>query len=197
MLRIGLTGGIGSGKSTVAALFRELDVPVIDADEIGRELTTPGAPATRAILQHFGAAVRNKQGGLDRARLRRLVFAHPARRRELEALLHPLILTEMQRRARALSGPYCILAIPLLLEAGLEASVDRILVVDAPETLRRQRVMRRDGLDAAEVDAIMRSQCARDQRLAAADDIICNDGDLDDLRRQVLALHRKYLALKR
>lgn len=195
MLLIGLTGGIGSGKSTVAAIFRELGVPVIDADEIGHELTRPGTATTAEILRLFGPAIQDRQGGLDRARLRRLVFSDPEKRRQLEALLHPRILSEMLRRAADLDAPYCILSIPLLLESGQQAVVDRVLVVDAPEILQKQRTMQRDGMSSIEVEAILSAQCPRQQRLAAADDVIVNDGNLDDLRKQVEALHRKYLAL--
>lgn len=195
MLLIGLTGGIGSGKSTVAAMFHELGVPVIDADEIAHELTRPGTASTEEILRLLGPIIQDRKGGLDRARLRRLVFSDPARRRQLEALLHPRILSEMLRRATALDVPYCILSIPLLLESGQQTVVDRILVVDAPETLQKQRTMQRDGMSAGEVEAILQAQHPRKQRLAAADDVIVNDGDLDALRQQVEALHRKYLAL--
>jgi len=195
MLRVGLTGGIGSGKSTVAGFFRDLGVPVLDADEIGRELTRAGAPLCQAVLEHFGPQVGDGRGGLDRSRLRRLIFQDPRRRRELEALLHPAIMDTLERRAAALDAPYVILVIPLLLEAGLQRYVDRILVVDAPETLQKQRTMQRDGVDAEAVAAILRAQWPRRRRLAQADDVIVNDADREALRRQVEALHRKYLRL--
>ncbi len=195
MLLIGLTGGIGSGKSTVAAMFRELGAPVIDADEISHELTRPGTTTSAEILRLFGPSIQDGAGGFDRARLRRLVFSDPSKRHQLEALLHPRILSEMLRRATAQDAPYCILSIPLLLESGQQALVDRILVVDAPETLQKQRTLRRDAMSSGEVEAILRAQSPREQRLAAADDVIVNDGNLDALRRQVEVLHRKYLNL--
>ena len=178
-------------------MFRALGVPVIDADEIAHELTRPGTETTLAILRLFGPGIADDAGGLNRRRLRRLVFSDPAQRRRLEALLHPRILNEMRRRAAALDAPYCILSIPLLLESGQAHIVDRILVVDAPEPLQKARAMARDGASEAEIAAILAAQCSRAERLAAADDVIVNDGDLDTLREAVEALHRKYLDMAR
>jgi len=195
MLVIGLTGGIGSGKSTVADCFARLGVPIIDADAIARELVEPGMPALRQIAVEFGVDALTTAGHLDRARLRRLVFADAGRRKRLEAILHPLIRREMQRCIKELDAPYCILVIPLLLETGQADLVQRILVVDAPEALRRRRVRARDTLTDAEITAIMDTQLAANQRCAAADDIIVNDADLAGLEEQVEKLHRHYLEL--
>ena len=193
MLIVGLTGGIGSGKTTVAERFAARGVPVIDADRIARELVEPGRPALARIVDAFGAQTLDAQGRLDRPRLRERVFADPERRRQLEALLHPLIRREMHDRLQRLSTPYCLLVIPLLLETGQADLVQRILVVDAPDELRYQRLARRDGLTREQVDAIMSAQSGRAQRLAAAHDVIVNDGDLQALDRRVEELHRRYL----
>lgn len=195
MLIIGLTGGIGSGKSTVAERFARLGVPVIDADAIARELVAPGMPALHQIGAEFGPEVLTAAGQLDRARLRRLVFADAQRRKRLEAILHPLIRREMQRRIEALDAPYCVLAIPLLLETGQADLVQRILVIDTPEALRRRRVRARDTLSNAEITAIMDAQLPANERRGAADDIIVNDADLAGLEEQVEKLHRRYLEL--
>ncbi|MDX1252586.1 MAG: dephospho-CoA kinase [Gammaproteobacteria bacterium] len=198
MIRIGLTGGIGSGKSTVADCFAELGVAVIDADQIARELVEPGRPALDAIVDAFGRDILDGSGQLDRARLRALVFDNTTRRQQLETILHPLIRTEMRKRADALEAsgaPYAILCIPLLLETGQTDLADRILVVDAPEELRYQRVRARNGLPDSQIAAIIAAQVSREQRLAAADDIIVNDGDLPKLQRQVIAMHQRYLTL--
>ncbi|MFZ5593875.1 MAG: dephospho-CoA kinase [Pseudomonadota bacterium] len=198
MIKIGLTGGIGSGKSTVADCFAELGVAVIDADQIARELVEPGRPALGAIVDAFGRDILDGSGQLDRARLRALVFDDSTRRRQLETILHPLIRAEMRKRADALEGsgaPYAILNIPLLLETGQTDLADRILVVDTPEELQYQRVRARNGLPDAQIAAIIATQASREQRLAAADDIIVNDGDLSKLQRQTVAMHQRYLAL--
>jgi dephospho-CoA kinase len=193
MLIIALTGGIGSGKSTVAASFIQLNVPVIDADQLARELVVPGSPALAEIALAFGPEMILKDGKLDRPRLRRLIFADQKQRLRLEAILHPGIYAEMRRRMQTLQGPYCVLVIPLLLETGETAIADRILVVDAPESLQRGRVHTRDGLSDADLDAILNAQFGRAERLRAAADIIVNDGDLAQLKEQVAVLHRRYL----
>jgi len=190
--KVGLTGGIGSGKSTVAALFAELGVPIIDADLAGRAVVKPGRPAVTEIARTFGADLL-VGGHLQRDRLRALVFTDPRRRRQLEFLLHPLIKAEMNEQVRKVSHAYCILCIPLLVEAGWRDIVDSVLVVDTSEAAQIARTMRRDGLTAAEVEAIMNSQVSRQVRLAQADEIIRNDGDIDDLRMQVNHLHDRYL----
>lgn len=190
-MKVGLTGGIGSGKSSAAHYFAELGAPVVDADVIARELVAPGQPALAHIVKVFGSAILNPDGTLDRARLRGIVFEDTARRKQLEAILHPLIREEMEARVARLSAPYCILCIPLLLETDA-ARVDRILVVDAPHYLQYLRTMTRDGLSAREVAAVLRAQIGFRERLARADAVIVNDRDQAHLRAQVEQLHRRY-----
>ena len=193
MFKVGLTGGIGSGKSTVAGMFAARGVTVVDADQVARELVAPGSPALDDIKQHFGERVCKPDGSLDRAALRELVFSDPAQRQQLEAILHPLILERMHSAAEHAPGPYCILVMPLLLEAQQQHAVDRVLVIDCTPELQRQRAMSRDGVSAAEVERIMAAQLSREQRLAAAHDVLVNDGDLQQLETQVQALHQRYL----
>ncbi|BAZ95021.1 dephospho-CoA kinase [Thiohalobacter sp. COW1] len=195
MLKIGLTGGIACGKSTVAAGFAELGVPVIDADVIARELVEPGEPALAEIARELGQAFIAADGRLDRVRLRDHVFRDPMARKRLEAILHPRIAAEMQARADRLDTPYCLLVIPLLLEAGQQSLVDRILVVDCPEVLQRARLAERDDADPEQISAILASQLERERRLAAADDILCNDGTPEQLRDRIDGLHARYLTL--
>lgn len=195
MLRIGLTGGIGSGKSTVSALFAELGVPIIDTDRIAHELTAPGTSVVKRIAELFGNEVLASDGSLDRSRLRQIIFADSSRREQLEGLLHPLIHERVLQQMTELTGPYCILVIPLLLEKGWQSLVDRILVVDAPPELQFARTLQRDSRPAAEVHAIIAAQISREQRLAAADDVVVNDTDQLALAAQVEALHKKYLQL--
>lgn len=195
MMKIGLTGGIGSGKSTVAQLFSELGIPVIDADVIAREVVMPGAKALTKIVEHFGSTILTTNGELDRQQLRQKVFSDSKERKWLEQLLHPLILEEMKSRAEQLHGDYCLLVIPLLLEIAPYEIIDRILVVDIPEELQIIRAQQRDNTNAAQIDAIIKTQVNRLQRLAVADDVIHNDGNLADLKKQVLELHQFYLDL--
>lgn len=192
--RVGLTGGIASGKTTVSRLFQALGVPVIDSDEIARDVVAPGTPALAAIQARFGAGVIQADGTLDRRALRQIVFGDPLARRDLEAITHPAIRAEMESRSRAAGGTYQLLAIPLLVEGGGGRDrVDRVLVVDCDEQTQLRRVMLRDGVDEAGARAVLAAQASRAQRLAAADDVIANDGDLARLRDQVEALHRRYL----
>lgn len=196
MLTVGLTGGIGSGKSAAATRFAELGVPVIDTDAITHELTLPGAPALGAIRAVFGDAVVTAEGTLDRAALRRRIFGDTAARRQLESLLHPRILDEVKTRLATLSAPYAVTVIPLLVETGTyRALLDRVLVIDCPEAVQIARAMARSGLSHEEAAAIVAAQASRSERLAAADDIIVNTGTLDALREEVDALHQRYLAL--
>ena len=194
-LRIGLTGGIASGKSTVAQRFVELGVAVIDADEAARAVVALGQPGLSAVVKRFGAGVLGANGELDRRALRTLIFGDPALRRDLEALLHPLIRSAMEARAAAAPGPYVVLVIPLLLEGGATDRVDRILVVDVDEATQVLRVMARDSSTEAEARAILAAQAARAARLQVAQDVIRNEGNVADLRHAVDQLHQRYLAL--
>jgi dephospho-CoA kinase len=195
---VGLTGGIGSGKSAVAALFAKLGIAVIDTDEIARELTRAGGAAIEPIRAAFGSGLIGADGALDRTRMRRLVFADPARKRKLESILHPLIRKESARRVESSGGPYAILVVPLLAEGGVDRSrYQRVLVVDCSEAQQIERVMRRSGLPENEVRDILASQATREQRLAMADDVIDNRGDPEALERQVSALNEKYITLAR
>ena len=194
-LRIGLTGGIGSGKSTVAQRFQELGVPVVDADESARFVVAPGTPGLEQISNRFGAEVLTAEGVLDRRALRNVVFADSSLRRELESILHPLIRDDMEQRAAAAQGPYLIMAIPLLIESGGPKRVDRVLVVDLPEDLQLLRVMSRDGSDLTQARAILAAQSSRENRIKAADDVLLNDGSVSELRLAVDALHQRYLRL--
>jgi len=195
MLVVALTGGVGSGKSSVAALLSGIGVPVIDADAISHALTAPGSPVLDLIAEAFGARFIDADGYLDRAAVRALVFAAPSARARLESILHPRVISEMQRRLGELSTPYAVLEIPLLFEAGQTALADRILVVDLPESEQIRRVRRRSGLDVAEIRRIIDSQAPRSRRLEGADDIIDNSGDPQALEEQVNRLHRYYLEL--
>ena len=196
MLRIGLTGGIASGKSAAAAVFAELGVPVIDSDVIAREVVAPGSHGLAAIRARFGEGVLQADGQLDRRALRAQVFADPTARRELEALTHPLIRERMAAQSAAAGGPYQIHAIPLLVEGGARRpGIDRVLVIDCPEEIQVQRVMARDRADEAGARAVLAAQASRAQRLAAADDVIVNDQGLETLREAVVTLHQRYLGL--
>jgi dephospho-CoA kinase len=196
MLVVGLTGGIGSGKSTVAALFQALGAAVIDTDVIAHELTAPGQPAVEQIRARFGADYVTAQGALDRARMRDLVFADAKAKRDLEAILHPRIREQAAVRVAQAGTPYAILVVPLLAEAGgWPGLIDRVLVVDCDESLQRERTRRRSGLNADQVHAIMARQASRAQRLALADDVIDNSGSVEALEEQVRGLHARYLSL--
>ena len=194
-LRIALTGGIASGKSAVADLFAGLGVPVIDSDVIAREVVAPGQPALAAIRAAFDPAVVSEDGQLDRAALRDIVFADTAARRRLEELLHPAIRARMDALSEAADGPYQILVIPLLVETGRADDFDRVLVVDSPEDLRLKRLLARDGGSPEQARAIVAAQVSREARLQAADDLIVNDGTLEDLGRRVAELNQQYRKL--
>lgn len=194
-LRIGLTGGIASGKSLVAECFAELGVPVIDTDQIARDVTEPGQPALAEIRARFGAGIIGPDGRLNRRGMRTLVFADASRRSELEAILHPLIRQETLVRASRAGGPYQVLVVPLLVETGFDALTNRVLVVDCPEELQRTRLLARDAEDPDQVERILAAQVSRERRLAAADDVVDNSGSSDATRAQVAALHGQYLAL--
>ena len=195
MLRIGLTGGIGSGKSTAGRLFEELGVPVIDADQVARELVRPGQPAWEAVRKAFGPSAIGPDGELDRAWLREKVFRDAQARERLERLLHPAILEAIRRATDALQAPYCVIAIPLLVEKGWCGEVDRVLVIDASPEMQVARTAARDGMAPEDVKRILAVQVSREQRLAVADDVLRNEGDLNALREQVTLLHQRYLRL--
>lgn len=194
--RVGLTGGIGSGKSAVAALFQEQGISVIDSDAISRQLTQAGGAAIPEIRAAFGAAYVEAGGALNRAKMRALVFSDPGARKRLEAILHPQIRAEMLAQAEAAAAsPYLLLVVPLLFEApNYRELAQRTLVVDCAEETQVVRTMQRSALSAAEVRAIMAQQMPRAERLRQADDVIHNDGGMDELRRQVLQLHLTYLS---
>ncbi len=194
-LVIGVTGGIGSGKSTVAMLFAALGVPVLEADQITRELVTPGEPALVAIIALFGHACLQPDGTLDRAWVRQRIFSDPASKRQLEAILHPAVRERMQAWVRTVRAPYCILVIPLLLETAQTDLVDRVVVVDIPEKEQLKRVAARDRLSHNAIHRILASQADRNTRLAAADDIIDNDTDPDALKLRVAELHGKFMEI--
>ncbi len=195
LLRIGLTGGIASGKSTVADMFAEKDVPVIDTDVIAREVVEPGEPALDEIVDLFGPDVIDSEGRLRRRRLRDLVFADVARRKALEAILHPRIRHTAIAQANSLGGPYQIIVVPLLVESPMKKLMDRILVVDCSEEVQLARLLQRDSENAEQARRILAAQASRAERLAIADDVIVNDGSLDETARQVDDLHRQYLRL--
>lgn len=191
---VGLTGGIGSGKSAAASEFERLGAVLVDTDAIAHELTQPGGQAIWEVERIFGPDVIGPSGAMDRKKMRERVFADPVARKALEALLHPLIREASGARIAAAQGPYVIHVVPLLIEsADYRNRVDRVLVIDSPEELQVERVRARSGLSAEEVRAIVASQASRAARLAAADDVIENRGTIDALRKQVAAFHQKYL----
>ncbi len=193
---VGLTGGIGSGKSAVADLLAQQGAAIIDTDQIAHALTAPGGAAIRPIAEQFGDSFLTPEGALDRAAMRERVFSDAAAKRQLEAILHPLIRQQTRIEAERVPGSYLVFVVPLLVESGRwKDSVDRVLVVDCSEALQLERVMRRSQLSAEQVRAIMATQASREARLAAADDVIVNDQALDTLEQAVVALHQRYLAL--
>ena len=196
LLQIGLTGGIGCGKTTVADLFGALGASIVDTDLIAHAMTAPGGAAMAAIGAAFGDAYLTVDGALERASMRALVFADPGAKIRLEAILHPLIRASADAQAKAATGAYVMYVVPLLIESGnWRARVARVLVIDCPEALQMARVMARNGLQEAQVKAIMAAQVARPQRLAAADDVIFNDDGIAALAPQVQALHRLYMTI--
>ncbi|MFA5683556.1 MAG: dephospho-CoA kinase [Lysobacteraceae bacterium] len=193
---IAMTGGVASGKSAAERRFAALGAPVIDADAVSRELVAPGQPALAAIADRFGASMLDADGALDRRRLRERVFADPPSRKALEALLHPLILAEMRSRALVSEdAPYVVLSIPLLIESGGFRDADRVLAIDAPRALQRQRLLARDGVALVQAEAMLDAQASREARLAIADDVVVNDGPLAALDAAVERLDRRYRRL--
>jgi dephospho-CoA kinase len=193
-LRVGLTGGIACGKTTVSQLFAQLGVPVIDADTIAHALVAPGQPVLELISQTFGADIILPNGQLNRTQLRQRVFADAKQRQALEAILHPKIFQVMQQQVTPLVDiPYCLLSIPLLLETQRMDLVDRILVVDCPPPIQRQRLLEHRSLSAEEIEPMISAQVSREVRLAIANDVIYNESSIDDLQQQIVKLHQQYL----
>lgn len=191
-LIIGLTGGIGSGKTTVSDLFAERGIEIIDADVIARQVVEPGTEALRAIAGHFGDSMLTAQGELDRAALRQRIFSDESAKRWLNALLHPRIRDAIQQQLGKAGGPYCILSAPLLLENNLHQLTDRVLVVDVSEATQIQRAMQRDNVTEKQIHAIIATQIDRQSLLQAADDVVHNEGSLESVRPQVDALDARY-----
>lgn len=195
MYVVAITGGIGSGKTTVANQFAALGIEVVDADLIAREVVAPGTPALAAITSHFGPEMLTEQGLLDRRVLRERIFSDPAAKSWLNALLHPIIRSEMLRQCAAVSSPYCLLVVPLLVENRLTELADRVLVIDVDEATQIERTCRRDGVSREQAQAILASQANRSERLAMADDVLDNQsGTTETIRARILALHETYLA---
>jgi dephospho-CoA kinase len=194
-LRIGLTGGIASGKSTVAEIFTEYSVPVIDTDTVARQVVEPGQPGLDAVIERFGTGLLTSDGHLDRQSLRSLVFDDPGKRHDLEAILHPLIRTRTVEWTKRAGGPYQVIVVPLLIETGFGELVDRVLVVDCAENQQRSRLLARDDETPARIDRILAAQAGRHERLEKADDVVDNAGSLKQLRVQIAELHAKYLDL--
>ena len=193
MLIVGLTGGIGSGKSIVSQLFAKLGVPVIDTDLIARELVKADSPALDEITHHFGPAILFDNGELNRKKLAEITFNNPDQRKQLEAILHPRIKHEMVQQVQQLDSQYAIVVIPLLIEAKQQDLVDRILVVDCPTETQIQRVTQRDHRSAKQIHAILDAQASREQRLQIADDVIENTGSIEELKNKICKLHQKFL----
>lgn len=195
--RVGLTGGIASGKSTAAKFFGALGVPILDSDQVAREVVEPGQPPLERLVERFGRGILTPDGHLDRPALRDIVFSDPKARNDLENLTHPAIGAALEARSAAAGGPYQILVIPLLVEKNLAAHVDRVLVVDCDAELQIRRLHARDGSTRAQAQAILDAQVSRSARLKAADDVIRNDADMSAVQSQVAALHARYLELAR
>ena len=193
--RVGLTGGIASGKSLVADLFSALGVPVIDTDKVAREVVEPGQPALAAIVERFGPDILQPDGRLNRRRLRELIFKDDAERTALEAILHPVIRARSLEQAQSAGGSYQLLVVPLLVETDFAALVDRVLVVDCPEPLQLERLLARDAENPRQAASMIAAQLPRSDRLKVADDIIDNSGDISSTRHQVEKLHQRYLAI--
>jgi dephospho-CoA kinase len=193
VFRVGLTGGIASGKSTAAGFFGALGIPVLDSDQIARDVVEPGQPPLERLIERFGPSILTADGHLDRPALRNIVFSDPKARTDLEALTHPAIGAAMEAQSSAAGGPYQILVIPLLIEKNLVSHVDRVLVVDCEEALQLRRLRERDGTKGPDARAILNAQTTRAARLKAADDVINNDAAKSAVQTQVAALHARYL----
>ena len=194
-LCIGLTGGIGSGKTTVSNLFEELGIEVIDADRITHELQSIGKPAYLKMVELLGPDILDDNNKLRRDYLRKIIFSSPELKQRLEEIVHPLVREEIEKRVYNVDGPYCLISIPLLIESGYNHELDRILVIDLPVELQIARTRQRDKINEEDIRKIINSQVNREKRVELADDIITNDKDLNYLRKQVKLLHNKYLTL--
>lgn len=197
MLVIGLTGGIGSGKTLATDHFERLGITVVDADKAARAVVEPGRAALQEIAAAFGSSVINADGTLNRAALRHIVFSDPAQRQKLEQITHPRIAEEIRRQLAESTSPYTILVSPLLFESGQDRFAQRTLLIDAHEALQRQRAAARDGVSEAQIEAIMAAQMSREERKTRADDVILNDGNIEHLHAMVERLHQRYLELAR
>lgn len=198
MLKVGLTGGIGSGKTTVSNLFKNLfSVPVIDADEISRDLLKPNQPAYLEVIKLFGQEVVSQDQQLNRKYIREIIFSDETKRKALENIVHPRVRNEISSQSQTLTSGYCLIVVPLLIETNMHDLVDRICVVDTAVENQIQRIQARDNCDSKSAKKILSSQIDRDSRLSHADDVIDNNGDLADLNQQISHLHEKYLALCR
>tara|TARA_R110002050_G_scaffold9504_1_gene32878 strand:- start:18130 stop:18765 length:636 start_codon:yes stop_codon:yes gene_type:complete len=195
MLKIGLTGGIASGKSTVCRLFAQYDIPIIDADVIARQLVEPQQAAYKEIIRTFGHQICLSNGELNRQHLRQLIFSDDKAKQQLELILHPRIRMQLLQQSNALHSPYCILAVPLLIEANMTQLVDRVLLIDIDLPLQLTRLCERDNITVDDAQLMINSQTSRQQRLVAADDIITNNNGLDNIKKNVENLHNKYLSL--
>jgi dephospho-CoA kinase len=195
--RVGLTGGIASGKSTAAKFFGALGVPIIDTDQVARDVVEPGQPPLERLVERFGPSILTPDGHLDRPALRNIVFSDPKARADLEALTHPAIGVAVEARSAIAGGPYQVLVIPLLVEKSLGSQVDRVVVVDCEEDLQIKRLQDRDRSTLEQARAILNAQASRTARLKAAHDVIKNDGDMSAVRDQVSELHQRYLELAR
>jgi len=192
---IGLTGGIGSGKTTVADLFAQFNIDIIDADIVAREVVEPGTPGLNAIVDKLGSDILLTDGSLNRSKLRQAIFNDNSLKNWLNAQLHPMIREKMQADIKRAKSPYCLLVIPLMVENNLQTMADRLLVVDVDEEVQIARTQQRDEVDAEHVKKILAAQASREERLAAADDVITNNGDSAALQSEVAALHQQYVAM--
>lgn len=197
MLAVGLTGGIASGKSVAADAFVALGTPVLNADQVARDVVAPGSEPLAEIRRRFGAEFLQPDGALDRARMRRHVFADPQARKDLEGITHPAIARRLAQWRNAQRAPYCVLDVPVLIESGMDRLVDRILVIDVPAPVQIERLVRRDRIDEALARQMLAAQASREQRLARADDVVRNLGSVEDLRAAIGRLHTFYLEIGR
>jgi dephospho-CoA kinase len=194
MFTVVMTGGIASGKTSASDLFASHGIPILDTDLAARAIVEPGQPALEEIKASFGDGIITTSGGLNRAALREIIFEQPEKRRELEAILHPKIRAHINELKDQLDAPYCIIVVPLFLESGRGYEADRLLVIDVPTEVQRERLAQRDGTTPGQIEQILKSQATREERLSAADDVIDNTNSPDDLAARVAELHQQYLS---